>query len=74
MIDIVRTLDFKFFFFGANILHSLSSAYLYLTPYIVDHKSMLSPIVHAERFCSTITVKTTDCAAPTKLIHVASDN
>ena len=41
----------------------------------MDHKSMLSPIIHAEGLlCSTIIVKIADCAAPIKHIHVVSDN
>ena len=36
---------------------------------------MLSPIIHAVwLLCSAITVKTADCAAPIKHIHVVSDN
>ena len=41
----------------------------------MDHKSMLSPIIHAEGLsCSAIIVKTADCAAPIKHIHAVSDN
>lgn len=35
---------------------------------------MLNPTVHADLLCSTITVKTADCAPPTKHIHVVNDN
>jgi len=36
---------------------------------------MLNPIIHAEGLLrSTITVKTADCIAPRKHIHVVSDN
>jgi len=36
---------------------------------------MLSPIIHAEVLLrSDIAVKTADCAAPIKHIHVVSDN
>lgn len=45
-----------------------------LTPYIVDQKSMLKPIVQAALLCCTMIVKKPDCAAPTKLIHVVNDN
>lgn len=74
MIDIVRTLDFVLYFICYKDHVLVISYLLYLTPYIVDHKSMLSLIVHAECLCSAITVKTADCAAPTKHIHVVSDS
>lgn len=45
-----------------------------LTPYSVDHKSMLNPIFQAVGLCSTNDVKTADCAAPTKHIHVVRDS
>jgi hypothetical protein len=35
---------------------------------------MLNPMAQAARLCSMITVKTADCAAPIKLIHVVSDS
>lgn len=35
---------------------------------------MLKPMVQAAFLCCTITVNTADCAAPTKLIQVVSDN
>ena len=40
----------------------------------MDHKSMLNPITHAEELCSAIPVKTADCAAPKKHIHVVSES
>lgn len=45
-----------------------------LTPYTVDQKSMLNPMAQAAGLCSMMTVKTADCAPPTKLIHVVSDS
>lgn len=41
---------------------------------MVDHKSTLKPMVQAAGLCSMHTVKTADCAAPIKHIHVVSDN
>lgn len=35
---------------------------------------MLKPIVQAALLCSTHAVKTADCAAPIKLIHVVRDS
>lgn len=35
---------------------------------------MLNPMVQAARLCCIITVKTADCAPPTKLIHVVRDS
>lgn len=40
----------------------------------MDQKSMLKPIVQAVLLCCMMTVKTADCAAPIKLIHVVSES
>lgn len=41
----------------------------------MDQKSMSNAMDHAAGLCcSTITVKTADCAAPMKFIHVVSDS
>jgi hypothetical protein len=45
-----------------------------LTPYMVDQKSILNPMVQAARLCSMISVNTADCAPPIKLIHAVSDS
>lgn len=45
-----------------------------LTPYIMDHKSILNPIVHADLLCSTIIVKIADWAPPIRHIHVVNDH
>lgn len=78
MFDIVKSMDFVLPFCWYKDFYTLHLTAYYilyiLTPYIVDHKSMFSPIVHAEESCSIITVKTADCAAPTKHIHVVSES
>uniref|UniRef100_A0A2P2N577 Uncharacterized protein n=1 Tax=Rhizophora mucronata TaxID=61149 RepID=A0A2P2N577_RHIMU len=35
---------------------------------------MLNPIIQASLLCSTSSVKTADCAAPRKLIHVVRES
>lgn len=37
-------------------------------------RSMSNPIIHAVGLCSTEAVKTADCMAPIKFIHVVSES